>query len=458
MAYENPAAYFTMADAMASRNTRRVATSGISEIGDFLRKRKEQVSALKAKRERKQATQTSSFWSEYQAATKDLENLENSLSGAYGDTKKGSPEQKTRRFEILAIQNQIQGQLGKIAKELSNKLSSGEGQDMTEMEVQKLVGESIGRVEKLHTSITDLMAAAQEYYNSPKDGRSGSVLSSSNPQLQMLFEKMQDDEVNLLISEDENGDWQIFPMDKKITAGEIDYKDMAYDTDSDGIVSPEEKYAAMEEWARNPTNKIYTEDGDGNLIYNYDKEIDPINSTDFSRKYKAGQTGGADGGFFKKVSDQKALQKSFDEAFNKFLNIHRPSIQKVVASDDGTALEVAKKDGETPKGNDATPLKQTYLNQEQLKDFLSYDDKTNKYKNPAAASLFDAFLNSETLEEDLAGWLQTDLDLSDKKYIGTENLQNELRKKLQEYALTKIGQPLAESQKDKVAKTATTIK
>ena len=111
MAYENPAAYFTMADAMASRNTRRAATSGISEIGDFLRKRKQQVSALKAKRELKQEQQTSTFWTEYQAATKDLENLENSLSGAYGDTKKGSPEQKTRRFEILAIQNQIQGQL-----------------------------------------------------------------------------------------------------------------------------------------------------------------------------------------------------------------------------------------------------------------------------------------------------------------------------------------------------------
>jgi len=457
MAYENPAAYFTMADAMASRNTRRAATSGISEIGDFLRKRKQQVSALKAKRELKQEKQTSSFWTEYQAATKDLENLENSLSGAYGDTKKGSEKQKTRRFEILAIQNQIQSQLGKIAKELSNKLSSSEGQDMTEMEIQKFVGESIGRVEKLHTSITDLMAAAQEYYNSPKDGRSGSVLSSSNPQLQMLFEKMEDDEVNLLISEDENGDWQIFPMDTKITAGEIDYTDMTYDTDGDGIVSPEEKYAAMEKWARDPNNDIYTEDGDGNLIYNYDVDIDPINATDFSRKYKAGQTGGADGGFFKKVGDQKTLQESFDTAFNKFLQTHRPSIQKVVASDDGTELEVAKKDGETPQGESATPKKQTYLNQEQLKDFLSYDDATG-YKNPAAASLFNAFLQSETLEEDLAGWLQTDLDLSEDKYMGTENLQKELRKKLQEYALTKISQPLAESQKATVATQATPIK
>ena len=218
MSYENPAAYFSAADAMAARGSRQKNTSG--SLTDFVNKRQQRIGALKANRKSNRESKASGFWEQYQKSIADLDKMNSSLTpGMSGEAN------ESRDLEILAFNNQITHQLSKIGKELSAKLSGPGGDDMTEQEIQQLIGSSLGRVNKLHETIVHFTAAADEYYAAPKDGRSKSILSSSNPELQMLFDKLQDDKINLVINEGEDGDFNFIPLDKKVGIKNTDYKD-----------------------------------------------------------------------------------------------------------------------------------------------------------------------------------------------------------------------------------------
>ena len=451
MSYENPAAYFSAADAMAARGSRRRNTAG--SLADFISKRQQRIGALKASRKQNREQKASNFWEEYQNSIADLDKMKSSLTRGMSGKKNDA-----RDIEVLAFNNQITAQLSKIGKELSAKLGGPDGDDMTEQEIQQLIGSSLGRVKKLHETITHFTAAADEYYSAPKDGKSNAILSSSNPELQMLFDKLEDDKINLLINEDENGDYNFIPLSKNLKLKNTDLQDPSLDVDGDGQISPQEKLDYVTQWASDPTNDVYTTDPTtGEISYNHEESIGPINASGIATKFKKGDKAT----YFNTIGDLKTLHKDFDQAFNAWWQIHGNSIQQVspqttVDSKSGkiTKTEVVPSDfrpsDETVKGSMASvkPSDQRFNNLAQVEALLD---------SPAGEELFQAFLGSPTLESDLAGWLQEDVDLEGKTL---DDIQTMLRLQLTDRVLNyNIGRPLEESvDNTKVAQSATPIK
>lgn len=437
MSYENPAAYFSAADAMAARGSRQ--QSAASNLKDFMHKRQAKIGALKANRKATRESKASGFWEEYRKSMSDLEKMKSSLSKPGMSGGKNEAED----LEILAFNNQITHQLSKIGKELSAKLSGPGGDDMTEQEIQQLIGQSLGRVKKFHDTIVHFTNAANEYNAAPKDGRSNSIMASSNPELQMLFDKLHDDEINLVINEDENGDFNFIPLDKKLGIKSTDYKDL----NGDGQIDPEEKLAAVQEFMADPANDIYKTGPNGQISYNHVESIGPINATAIGTKFKQGNKAT----YFNTVGDLKTLEKDFDAAFNTWYETHGNTIQQVSPSADGKTVVPSKFKGSTTtvKGPTASvkPGDQRFDNYAQVDALLA---------SKAGDELFEAFLASPTIESDLAGWLQKDIDLEGKTL---KDIQTMLKENLKGRALSHIGRPLTESvDSTKVAQTATPIK
>ncbi len=436
MSYENPAAYFSAADAMAARGSRRRNTAG--SLADFISKRQQRIGALKASRKQNREQKASGFWQEYQNSIADLDKMKSSLTRGMSGKKN-----EARELEILAFNNQITAQLAKIGKELSAKLGGPEGDDMTEQEIQQLIGSSLGRVKKLHETITHFTAAADEYYNAPKDGRSNAILSSSNPELQMLFDKLQDDEINLVINEDESGDFNFIPLSKSVGIKNTDYVDF----DNDGQISPEEKLEAVQQFMSDPANDVYKIDPNGEISYNHVETIGPINASGIAANFKKGDKAT----YFNTIGDLKTLHKDFDQAFNAWWQTHGNSIQQISPSDDGKTVVPSdfRPRDETVKGSMASvkPSDQRFNNLAQVEALLA---------SPAGEELFQAFLGSPTLESDLAGWLQEDIDLEGKTL---QEMQDMLQLQLTDRVLNyNLGRPLEESvDNTKVAQTATPI-
>jgi len=431
MSYENPAAYFTAADARAAQGSRQRSTP--TSFLEYAAQRKNQIAALKKGRQEKRDVKSSNFWSEYQKTKSDLEKMNSAL----GKTKSGQKGGKTvgggataQETELLAFNNQITAQLSKIGEELAQKLSGPGADDMTEQQIQDLIGSSMGRVQSLHDTITYFTAAAEEYYNAPKDGRSNSILSSSNPQMQLLFDKLQDDEINLIVTEDPNGDWNFIPMDKQYVPGKVPD---TYDIDGDHRISPEERLQYVTEWMADPNNNMYTENPDGSVSYNHVEDLGVINASDIGKKFKNGQSST----FFQTVGDLKTLQKDFDAAYNQWFTTHGKGLQRVQPTADGSEMKVAPfvgADGSsTVVGASAKPGAQSWNNEQQLAALLDSE---------AGDELFDAFLASETLESDLSGWMQKDYDFGQKT---AKELKAELKTILKNRALTLNPNPYQES-------------
>jgi len=440
MSYENPAAYFTAADARAAQGSRQ--RSNPNSFLEYAAKRKNQIAALKKGRQEKRDVKSTNFWSEYQQTKSDLEKMNSAMGKTFGKkgAKSGQKGNTTigggataQETELLAFNNQITAQLSKIGEELAQKLSGPGADDMTEQQIQDLIGSSLGRVTSLHETITYFTAAAEEYYNAPKDGRSNSILSSSNPQMQILFDKLQDDEINLIVTEDPNGDWNFIPMDKSIAPGDVPD---TYDLDGDSRISPEERLKYVTEWMADPNNSMYTTDPKtGEISYNHVNDIGVVNASDIGKKFKNGNSST----FFQTVGDLQSLQKDFDQAYNQWFSTHGKGLQRVQPTADGSEMTVAPFTGadgsSTVVGASAKPGAQSWNNEQQLEALLDSE---------AGNELFEAFLASETLESDLSGWMQEDYDFGQKT---AKELKAELRTILKNRALTLNPNPYQESVK-----------
>ncbi len=477
--YEQPKAYFTLADQNASRNSRLSGASSARDFKSYMAQKANSIRAVKKGREAKREQQTNGFWGQYQTASKHLSQLE-SVLGGFDGRNAGDQQGTTGKAneEITAFRAQIQAQLEKIGEDLTKQLNSSKGQDMSEGEIQGLIGSSIGRVEKLQSTIVNVMAAAEEYYNAEED----SILASSNPELQLLFDGLKDDAIQMIFSEDAQGEWVVFPIssDDSRTANKFIY-DNKEDTNSDGVVDEKDRMAQVEAWSNNPANKLYRKEkhevkdvngkkpGEPGYIktekdvteYNYIKDIGPLNLTQIERDFQQGKNGtkgsfqgNKDGKFFDTQGDYKTLVKDFDSKFKTFLQDNAQSLQAIRPTADFSGLERSPNTAKdaTVSGKNAKNIKpedQNYFNTQQLDDFLS--------NNPIGQEFLEQFANSETLNSDLTGWLGKDIDLLGTTYGTKDQRQTELRNILKEHALKTIPQPLENKPADGVTDKATQI-
>ena len=481
--YEQPKAYFTLADASASRNSRLSGASAASDFRTYMSQKANTIRSVKKAKEDKLAARQGGFYEEYQTAFQHLSKLESALTG-YDGRHKGD---ESGAEEITAFKAQIQLQLERIAGDLTKKLNSPEGEDMTEGQIQALLGTSIGRVQKLQSTIVNVMSAAEEYYNADED----SILASSNPELQLFFDGLKDEAIDMIFSETENGEWVVFPVSTKDsrTANKLVY----VDANKDGKIDEEEKRAQAENWANNPDNKLYRKEG-GVTEYNYIKDIGPLNLSQLERDYKNGTNGpkgqfqgNKDGAFFNSIGNYKTLSNDFDTRFKQFIQDNSQALQAISPTETGLnySMEKKKLDDElqnntitkadydkkikalnanrvvksknqsadpTATGKKAKNIKadqQNYYNSNQIEDLLK--------NNPIGQEFLQQFVESETLNSDLTGWLGEDIDMLGDKYNTKELRQNALKDILINHALKTIpgGQPMENP--DDVTNTTTTI-
>ena len=441
--YEQPKAYFTLADQNASRNSRLSGASSARDFKSYMAQKANSIRAVKQAREADKEKRTSGFWGQYQTASKHLSQLESVLGGFDGRNTGDQPGTTGQaNEEITAFKAQIQAQLEKIGEDLTQQLNSSEGQDMSEGKIQALIGSSIGRVEKLQSTIVNVMAAAEEYYNAEED----SILASSNPELQLLFDGLKDDAIQMIFSEDEQGEWVVFPIssDDSRTANKFVY-DNKEDTNKDSVVDEKDRMEQVKAWANNPANKLYRKEN-GVTEYNYIKDIGPLNLTQIERDFQQGKNGAKasfqgnkDGKFFDTQGNYKTLVDEFDGKFKTFLQDNAQSLQAIKPKDDFTGVKrspnTAKDATVSGKGaKNIKPEDQNYFNIGQLDDFLS--------NNPIGKEFLEQFANSETLNSDLTGWLGEDIDLLGTEYDTKDKRQTALRNILKNHALKTIPQPM----------------
>jgi len=439
--YENPKAYFTLADTSASRNSRLSGASAASNFRSYMEQKANSVRAVEKARQTKLDQKQAGFYGEYQTAFKHLSKLESALTG-YEGRHEGD---EAGGEEITAFKAQIQIQLEKIAGDLTKKLNSPEGQDMSEGQIQALLGTSIGRVQKLQSTIVNVMSAAEEYYNAEED----SILASSNPELQLFFDGLKDESLDMIFSETEDGEWVVFPVgttDSR-SANKFVYDDKA-DTNKDGVVDEKDRVAQAKAWAENKDNTLYRQDGNGQLEYNYIKDIGPLNLSQLERDYKNGTNGpkgqfqgNKDGAFFNTKGNYKTLTTDFDEKFQNFMKDNSQALQSISPDDAGTGVVKSKTQSSdnTVRGKNAKNTvndQQNYFNKNQIEDLLR--------NNPIGQEFLQEFVNSETLNSDLTGWLGTDIDMLSDEYNTKELRQEALRNQLINHALKTIpgGQPM----------------
>ena len=440
--YDQPKAYFGMADRSAAKNSTLAHKSAASNFKSYMAQKSNSIRAVRAAKDRDLDTKSNPFWGQYQSAFTELSAMESALGGQM-DLDMTSDAGKAATAEITAFKMQIQMQLEKIGAGLTKEISGKAGRDMSEADIQALIGQSVGRVQKLQSVIVNVLGAAEEYYNAPE----GTILSSSNPELQLLFDGLKDDKIDMIFGEDDNGDWSVYPVgthDSR-TGGKAFTFDSKTDTNKDGVLDEKDKVAQARLWAEDKNNTLYRgTPGTPDFQYNYIKDIGPLNLTRIERDFKSGtgsMQGNKDGAFFNTVGNYKTLSKDYDAKFASFLDQNKQGMQAVQPDATGKKVGVAKKTSAstTMTGKNAKNLTnqdQSYMNRHQVEDLLN---------STAGEEFLDYYLNSETLDSDYAGWIGGEFDLLSDEFNSKEKVREKLRSRLIEHSLKGLPQPLPDN-------------
>lgn len=462
--YDQPKAYFGMTDRAASRNSTLSSKGAASNFKNYMARKSATINAVRNAKDANIKVKQNDFWADFQNANTELLAMESALTGSMG-LDPSSEEGKKSGVEITNFKNQIQMQLVKIAGDLSQNISGAKGRDMSEADIQTLIGQSVGRVAKLQNVIVNVLSAAEEYYDAPE----GTILSSSNPELQLLFDGLRDDKIDMIFGEDDNGDWSVYPVAtsdsrsanhmteaKMLESGDglVDGKQTGV---KDGVLSPEERVQAAQLWAQNTDNKLYREikvpkkDGNGDPIpgefenkieYNYIKNIGALNLTQLERDFKNGtgdMRGNKDGAFFDTVGDYKTLTNTYNTAFQTFLKNNNQALQKIEPSGEkGVAVKKRKAKGGTVTGSNSNlpNQDQEYYNPNAVQGLL---------ESTEGDAFLQMFLSSETINSDLSGWLGEPIDLLNEEKYGSRQLKEDaLKAQLIKYSLNVLpgGKPI----------------
>ena len=446
--YDKPKAYFGMTDRTAARNSNLSHKSAASNFKNYMTQKSNSIRAVRASKDKEIEGKQNNFYAQYQGAFNELSALESALSGNLNVDM--SDESSQSAMEITDFKNQIQMQLEKIAGDLTNEISGKKGRDMSEASIQALIGNSVGRVQKLQSTISNLLAAAEEYYNAPE----GSIISSSNPELQLLFDGLRDDKIDLVFGEDGNEEWSVYPVSQHDSRGNaIDWDDAKWNTDGKPGLSKEERYAAAKEWAEDENNTLYRGiPGTSDFEYNYIKDIGPLNLSQLERDFTNGtgaMQGNKDGNYFNTVGNYKELKTAYDTQFKTFLENNRQALQKIEPSGEGDSQGVKVKKQKSKTGtatgknantSGLTNQDQEYYNPYQVKGLLNSE---------AGKDFLNMFTNSETLESDYAGWLGEEFDLLSEDYNSKGKIQDALKEQLIQHSLLNLpgGQPIKDNKK-----------
>jgi hypothetical protein len=251
-AYANPEILYNAQNAQLAANTvqsfRKNLGNSLDSFVQLKQQQHQELEAKKKKRAQQIGAASASFNDQYLKAKAASDKFTSSIAGS-GDK------------EVLNMSSQIQNALYSVGEKLSIDIESL-GPDASQFKIDQLTADAIAEVTRLKTDMENLYGAYQEYEAAkdldPSDPKA--ILGNSNPEMQLLFEKLDDKDDNVILSQDpSNGHWILIPVEKQ------------------------------------PSGASYTELVDGTKTINYDKGIGIIDASDF------GVNAQKNGGYFNYV-------------------------------------------------------------------------------------------------------------------------------------------------------------
>ncbi len=251
-AYANPAVLYNAQNSQIAANTvasyRQNLASNLQNFVKIKQGQQQELAARKKKRQQQMGSASASFNDQYIKAKNSADKFTSSIKG-------------TGKKESLNMANQIQNTLYSVGEKLSKDIELL-GPDASQFKIDQLTADAITEVTRLKNDMDNLFAAYQEY-EIAKDldpGDPKAILGNSNPQMQLLFDKLDDQEDNVILQQDpSNGNWVLIPVAK---------------------------------------NQDYTKIIDGKESINYDTQVGIIDASDFGVKATK------DGGYFNYVGTE----------------------------------------------------------------------------------------------------------------------------------------------------------
>jgi len=341
--------------------------------------------------------------------------------------------------ESLNMKNQIDNALDQEAKRLKEQISKP---NLSMPEIQALTSESIAIANNLKTDFTNLMAAYEEWKSAQgiPPGEDGHIPAGSNPQLQLLFQKMDSREDDIILQQDPTTkEWVFIPLEnesdiskkkkeyaekgtkdelikqkEKLTAdlAALDTNDSNYNEKSkainDRIATVEGKINRVTSYDNkkpedyDEQKKKISDETEANKGYAFDKDIGIVILGDIAKIYNKNNTGN----FFKhtEVGTESNLYKQHDQlkkdgAFQMYQRSGEGFTKANLAMAD-------KGDGEDDLGN------KLMADKSQIVDY---------YMNKAGKSMINAYINEDNLEGQLEGLLGGDADVYyDNNMVGNQ--------------------------------------
>jgi len=117
--------------------------------------------------------------------------------------------------ENLAMTNQINNALRVVGENLNNRLTEI-GQNGSQADISRATSDAISEVNALKNQLTTFNEAYTEWkeYKDLAPGEPNSLLATSNPQLQLLFQRLDDGQDNIILQQDPtNKNWLFIPLE-----------------------------------------------------------------------------------------------------------------------------------------------------------------------------------------------------------------------------------------------------
>ncbi len=312
--------------------------------------------------------------------------------------------------ESLNIGVQINNILLAKGKELNKRLTDI-GANGSQQAVSFATNEIIAEINALKTQLTNVYNAHAEWEAAKAlpPGEKEAILSNSNPDLQLLFAKMEDGQENIIIQQDPTTkNWVLIPLDtekdRKSMGEELDERmkslenkrrsggtaeDTQYNTALDREIKELEEEKDKIYDAATDTYKpeeSYEKYRDGKEHYNYDPTIGVIEMANIQPIH-----GGSGNQYF--AHAEEVEQEDFLERHNKLLQENPNLFGTYKFNQDGT-LDFNDK---APTG--ASQGGQTYSSA-QVADY---------YLNRGGVALLDSYLNEDNLDGQLESLIGSDV-------------------------------------------------
>ena len=306
--------------------------------------------------------------------------------------------------EGLGMQNQIQNALKVVGDKLNETLNEI-GPNGSALELQTATADAVAEVTALKQQLEALTLAHQEW-SASKDlapGDKKAILASSDPQLQLLFQRMDNGRDDIILQQDPANpmNWLFIPLTteediKKESERNAPILKELEKKKADALqADPNADVTAIDERIKRLTDKnartagnysdYYDDEGQRtDKEYKYDKTIGIV---ELGKIYKKGIEKG--GEYFKHVEDveENDFQTKHREIMQKNPNLFASKVQE-------------RKDGKTtlvdsslaPSGSDTS--KQRMYDKGQIADY---------YLNKGGKVLLDTYINEDNLEGQLEG-------------------------------------------------------